>query len=71
MARLGETCPKCGNGVYQVVNTRVSDERDVRIRWLGCRSCGYRPPDNKQVVPLAHAPRRLSMRRLSLRRRNE
>jgi transcriptional regulator NrdR family protein len=69
MPRLGEKCPNCKTGIYKVLNTRVSDEQDVRVRWLGCGCCGYRPPDNKQVVPLAAAPRRRTMRRLNLRRR--
>lgn len=60
----GSECPECG-GLVQVVNTVV--EGSNRIRYLGCRECGWRPDDNKRVVPIAHAPRR--MRRLNLRRR--
>lgn len=70
MARLGDACPKCPGGTYKVLNTRVVAGEEYRVRWIGCGACGYRPPENKQIVPLEFAPRRLAgMRRLSLRRR--
>ena len=50
-------CPRCG-GVVQVVNTLVVGES--RIRYYGCRQCRYRPPGNKQTVPLLYAPRRVA-----------
>ena len=59
-------CPECraagrvtGAGeppLIQVVNTRV--EADVRVRYLGCRRCGFRPRGNKRVVPIEAAPAR-------------
>ena len=42
--KSGDRCASCG-GRYVVTNTRVAAGR--RIRYLGCRSCGYRPPRNK------------------------
>lgn len=70
MASVGEVCPSCGKAQIKVLNTRPSESEGVRVRWLGCGGCGFRPPDNKQVVPLKFAPRRMSMRpRLDLRRR--
>jgi hypothetical protein len=51
----GDTCPACYR-LLQVVNTIVIGAS--RKRYIGCRSCGYRPPNNVQVVPLEHAPRR-------------
>lgn len=60
----GETCPKCGDTIG-VENTRV--EGNVRIRLMACRNCGYRPEDNKQVVPIELAPKRIT-RRINFRR---
>jgi hypothetical protein len=48
-------CPQCG-GLVQVVNTFIVGE--CRVRYYGCRQCGYRPERNKQTVPLIYAPRR-------------
>jgi hypothetical protein len=44
------TCPKCGGRIIVVNSLRISQSR---IRYRGCRQCGYRPPDNKRVVPLS------------------
>lgn len=52
-----ERCPKC-NSVVQVVNTRIVG--GSRIRYIGCRGCGYRPPHNKRIVPLIYAPARVA-----------
>lgn len=46
-------CPRCG-GHIQVVNTKIVGEN--RLRYLGCRKCGYRPPQNKLIIPLEYAP---------------
>jgi hypothetical protein len=43
------TCPKCGGKIIVVNSLRISESR---IRYLGCRKCGFRPHDNKRVVPL-------------------
>lgn len=51
--KSGDQCPRC-DGRLQVVCTRV--EGDYRYRWIGCRSCGFRPEDNKRVIPLEFAP---------------
>lgn len=42
--------------VIQVVNTEA--DGGVRIRYLGCRCCGYRPKGNKRIVALEFAPSR-------------
>lgn len=56
-------CRACGQvtsvgrtPVIQVVNTEANGS--VRIRYLGCRVCGYRPKGNKRIVPLEFAPSR-------------
>lgn len=59
-------CPRCradrrltpaGNPpVIQVLNTEA--DGGTRIRYLGCRACGYRPKGNKRIVPLEFAPSR-------------
>lgn len=51
----GDPCPNCG-GRLVVVNSFASG--DYRVRYLGCRACGYRPPNNRLVVPLRYAPPR-------------
>jgi hypothetical protein len=63
----GDPCPKCESHI-QVVNTFV--EGESRVRYLGCRGCGFRPEGNKVVVPLVIAPSRLKMRRLATFSRN-
>lgn len=65
---LRHGCPECG-GLVGVLNTRVEEAH--RVRWYGCRECGWRPAENKQILPIDHAPgrRRLS-RRTDLRRRD-
>lgn len=59
-------CPQCRAGqrltstgrtpVIQVLNTEAGS--GVRIRYLGCRSCGYRPKANKRILSLEFAPSR-------------
>lgn len=59
-------CPQCRAAgrltrvgkrpLIQVVNTET--DGGVRIRYLGCRCCGYRPRGNKRVIPLEFAPSR-------------
>ena len=52
----------CGNadcaGHLVTVNTRIDREAQTRTRYLGCRTCGYRPSNNAIVVPLQFAPPR-------------
>jgi hypothetical protein len=52
----GDDCPTGCGGRIQVTSTRIVF--DTRVRYLGCRTCGYRPDDNVLTVPLADAPRR-------------
>lgn len=47
-ASPGDPCP-CGH--YLVV-VKSEPKASSRVRYLGCRNCGYRPPNNKLVVPL-------------------
>jgi 5-methylcytosine-specific restriction endonuclease McrA len=52
--RSGDKCEKCQSGHYGVLNSIVTG--DVRIRYLGCTECQYRPKHNIQAVPLKFAP---------------
>ena len=53
-------CPTCqANGVDPaprliVVNSRI--RAGARIQYLGCTRCGFRPADNKRIIPLTFAP---------------
>lgn len=59
-------CPRCQadrrftpagkRPVIQVVNTEA--DGGARIRYLGCRACGYRPKGNKRIIALEFAPSR-------------
>lgn len=42
--------------VIQIVNTEANG--CSRIRYLGCRLCGFRPRGNKRIVALEFAPSR-------------
>ena len=48
--RSGDACPKCA-GIIITVNTKVHGNR--RVRYLGCRRCGYRPARNKVILQLS------------------
>ncbi len=43
--KSGDTCPQCGDRL-QVINTRVVGEH--RVRYVGCRTCGFRPPNSSK-----------------------
>jgi hypothetical protein len=63
---LGDACPDCGARIG-VLNSIPTE--DLRVRYIGCKQCLWRPADNKRTVPLGHAPRqRPRMRRLRMRR---
>jgi len=51
----GDRCPECGH-YYVTVNTRIIPDAMLRVRYIGCRRCGHRPPDNRIEVPLRDAP---------------
>ena len=53
----GDRCqmPGC-DGRFTTYSTRVVG--DVRIRYLHCNTCGYKPLENKLIIPLRYAPRR-------------
>ena len=44
----GTPCPRCPAGRLTVVNTKLIGS--TRVRYVGCRQCGYRPDGNKIVV---------------------
>lgn len=76
MAEQYDPCPTVGcDGTIIVVNTEITEDGAHRVRYLGCRKCGYRSDDNKRVVPIEHAPgrnsRRLAFQRLNLTRRQD
>lgn len=57
VAASGDKCPRRGcKGRLQVIRTEVHDTH--RMRFIGCRECGYRPVKNKLIVPIQYAPRR-------------
>ncbi len=53
-------CPRCElHGITPpplliVINSRVRESH--RVQYLGCKRCGYRPPNNKRIIPLTFAP---------------
>lgn len=53
----GDRCrmPGCG-GKLKTYSTRVV--ADVRVRYLECDECGYKPLGNKLIIPLRFAPPR-------------
>ena len=55
MANSGDPCEKCGHRI-RVLNSIVLPTN--RVRYIGCPVCGWRPSDNKHVVPLRFAPPR-------------
>ena len=55
---VGRLC-ECG-GRFGVLNSIITRSRASRIRYIGCRKCGYRPPKNKLIVPLIYAPPRVT-----------
>lgn len=53
----GDDCPAPGcGGRLHVYHTHCT--ADARIRYLECDRCGWKPDDNKQIVPLEFAPPR-------------
>lgn len=52
----GDDCPQCVVGVIGVIKSVVFGK--YRHRYIGCRACGYRPENNKQIVPVEYAPER-------------
>lgn len=50
--RSFDTCPECGSRVI-VVNSRLL--AGFRVRYYGCRQCGYRPDNNKVVTNIVAA----------------
>ena len=54
---LGTACGCRGcQGRVGVVMTHVVGS--TRVRYLACKSCGWRPAQAKQLIPLEFSPRR-------------
>lgn len=55
----GDNCPRV-NCVGRLVAycSRAIQSSNVRIKYLHCNTCGARPVQNQQVVPLRYAPQR-------------
>jgi hypothetical protein len=50
-------CARC-KGYLEVANTRVKETAGVRVQYLACNLCSWRPENNKLVIPLEFAPPR-------------
>lgn len=46
---IGATCPKCRLRKLVIVKSVTKGKN--RIRYIGCKKCGFRPPGNKLVIP--------------------
>ena len=46
--RPGDRCARCG-GTIKVLNTRRIC-LNLRAQYVGCGTCGFRPPRNKRVL---------------------
>ena len=55
----GDVCPQCQSARLQVLNSIVVSES--RVRYFGCRRCGFRPEQNVVTVPLTDAPKRIPL----------
>lgn len=55
----GDAC-ECANckGKLRVQTTRINRSEGVRVRYLSCSFCEWKPADYKLVVPLEFAPPR-------------
>lgn len=56
-SRSGDRCgiPECA-GKLEVYSTRVKLNEDVRVQYLRCSRCSWKPSDNKLIIPLDFAP---------------
>lgn len=50
-------CSRC-RGKLRVANTLVKEAIGVRVQYLACDLCHWRPADNKVIIPLEYAPAR-------------
>ncbi len=57
-ARSGDKC-QCDQctGRLKVYSTRIIQSQDIRVQYLECRMCGWKP-DNTVRIPLEFAPPR-------------
>jgi hypothetical protein len=58
-SRSGDACQcaKC-RGHLKVKTTIVKEDEGVRVQYLACTLCNFKPDDNKIIVPLDFAPPR-------------
>lgn len=53
----GDRCPMPGcDGRLRTYSSKVV--ADVRVRYLACKVCRWKPLGNKLIIPLRYAPRR-------------
>ena len=59
LARRGDkcSCPEC-TGRLHVYSTRVKEAEGVRVQYLECGVCKWKP-DNVIRIPLEYAPKRV------------
>jgi hypothetical protein len=70
MAQSGQICESCKSGGYTVYASMRSSDGNYQIQYLNCPCCGYRPSENKVVLPADSIRRRntLLSKRLNLKR---
>lgn len=67
----GEICPKCEEGTFRAYKSLIKDfgnDKRARVRYYSCSNCGFKPKNNKQIIPIEYAPRkrlRIKMRKPS------
>lgn len=50
--RSGDDCPKCERGRMIVYSNRLRLEIFLRVNYLRCNCCRYKPDDNKELIPV-------------------
>lgn len=61
-------CPSCGGRVSPVLDGRVDEDADVKLRVRACRDCGHRIGTEERPVDLDVVRRRLSVMATERRR---
>lgn len=49
-AHAGQPCEGCGKGRYRTYSTLLV--RHMRVRYLHCPQCGFKPQGNKIILPI-------------------
>ncbi len=57
---VGKPCPRdvCA-GTLKCVNSVPTNDGKYMQRYYACNECGCRPADNKRVIPIQYAGRRV------------